>query len=199
MVHELPKLPYAVDALEPHIDRKTMELHHGKHHNAYVTNLNKALQGAGDAASWSLEELCRNISKVPKGIRTAVKNGAGGHWNHSLFWAIMGPGKGGKPKGKIEDVINRTFSDFATFKSRFNDACAKFFGSGWVWLARAEDGRYEIIGMPNQDNPLMVGKQAILAIDLWEHAYYLKYQNRRPDFVDAWWNVVDWDAVSKRV
>lgn len=199
MAHELPKLPYAVDALEPHIDRKTMELHHGKHHKAYVTNLNKALEGAGDVATWPLEDLCKNISKVPKGIRTAVKNAAGGHWNHSLFWTIMGPGKGGKPKGKIADVLNGAFTDFETFKAKFNDACGKFFGSGWVWLARAADGGYEILGMPNQDNPLMVGKRAILAIDLWEHAYYLKYQNRRPDFVDAWWNVVDWDAVSRRV
>ena len=199
MAHELPKLPYAFDALEPHIDRETMELHYGKHHNAYVTNLNKALEGAGEVATWSLEDLCKNISKVPKGIRTAVKNSAGGHWNHSLFWTIMGPGKGGKPRGKIADVINASFTDFAGFKAKFNDACAKFFGSGWVWLARTAVGKCEILPLPNQDNPLMLGRQAILAIDLWEHAYYLKYQNRRPDFVDAWWNVVDWDAVSKRV
>jgi Fe-Mn family superoxide dismutase len=199
MLHTLPGLSYAHDALEPHIDKRTMEIHHGKHHNAYVVGLNKALEGAGDAATWSIDDLCRNIAKVPKGIRKAVKNGAGGHWNHSMFWTIMGPDKGGVPRGKIAEVIRSRFTDFANFKAKFNDACAKFFGSGWVWLARTADGTFEILSLPNQDNPLMEGKHAVLGLDLWEHAYYLKYQNRRPDFVDAWWNVVDWDAVSKRV
>ena len=199
MPHELPALPYALDALEPHIDRETMELHHGKHHKAYVTNLNKALEKAGDAATWPLDKLCTNLAKVPKPVRTAVRNAAGGHWNHSLFWTIMGPGGGGPPKGKIAEVLKRSFTDFETFKARFNDACAKFFGSGWVWLARVGRGKYEIQSLPNQDNPLMSGHHAVLAIDLWEHAYYLKYRNRRPEFVDAWWNVLDWNAISKRV
>lgn len=198
MAHELPELPYSLDALEPHIDMRTMEFHHRKHHNAYVTSLNKALEGAGGVAAWSLDDLCRNIDKVPEKFRTGVRHGAGGHWNHSMFWTIMGPGKGGNPKGKIAKIIKGTFTDFATFKSLFKDACTGLFGSGWAWLARTKDGAYEILSMPNQDNPLMVGKHAVMGLDLWEHAYYLKYQNRRPDFVDAWWNVVDWDAVSER-
>ena len=199
MAHELPKLPYAPDALEAAIDKMTMEIHHGKHHNAYVTNLNKALEGAADVAKWSLEDVCKNIAKVPENVRGPVRNNGGGHWNHSMFWTIMGPGKGGDPKGKIADIIKSTFTDFANFKTKFKDACTGRFGSGWAWLARTADGKYEIVSTPNQDNPLMDGKHAVMGLDVWEHAYYLRYQNRRPDYVDAWWNVVDWDAVSKRV
>lgn len=176
-----------------------MEFHHRKHHNAYVASLNKALGGAGDVAAWSLDDLCRNIAKVPPRFRTAVRNSAGGHWNHSMFWTLMGPDKGGDPKGGIADIIKGSFTDFATFKSLFKDACAGLFGSGWTWLARTAGGTYEILSMPNQDNPLMDGKHVVMGLDLWEHAYYLKYQNRRTDFVDAWWNVLDWDAVSRRV
>lgn len=199
MAHELPKLPYAPDALETAIDKMTMEIHHGKHHNAYVTNLNKALESAADVAKWSLEDVCKNIAKVPEGIRTAVRNNGGGHWNHSMFWTWMGPGKGGEPKGKLADVIKSTWTDFATFKAKFKDACTGRFGSGWAWLVRNADGKYEIVSTPNQDNPLMDGKHAVFGVDVWEHAYYLRYQNRRPDYVDAWWNVANWDEIGKRV
>ena len=198
MAHELPKLPYSFDALEPHIDKRTMEVHYGKHHAAYVTALNKSLEGAGAPATWSLDDLCRKISKVPAKIRTAVRRAAGQHWNHSLFWTLMGPGKGGEPSGKIAGVIRATFGDFETFKSKFKEAATGLFGSGWVWLARNPRGKYEIVPLPDEENPLMHGMRAVLVLDVWEHAYYLKYQNRRPDYVDAWWNVVDWEAVSKR-
>ncbi|KAF0246305.1 MAG: superoxide dismutase Fe-Mn [Planctomycetota bacterium] len=199
MAHELPKLPYAPDALEAAIDKTTMEIHHGKHHNAYVTNLNKALEGAADVAKWSLEDVCRNIAKVPDGVRNAVRNNGGGHWNHSMFWTWMGPGKGGEPKGKLADVIKSGWTDFATFKGKFKDACTGRFGSGWAWLARTADGKYEIVSTPNQDNPLMDGKHPVFGVDVWEHAYYLRYQNRRPDYVDAWWSVANWDEIGKRV
>ena len=186
MAHPLPELPYALDALEPHIDKRTMEFHHRKHHNAYVLGLNRALEGAGDAANGSLDDLCRDIAKVPPRIRTAVRNSAGGHWNHSMFWTLMGPDKGGEPKGKIADIIGSTFTDFATFNAKFKHACTGLFGSGWAWLARTPGGVYEIQSLPNQDNPLMDGKRAVMGLDLWEHASYLQYQDRRSDFIDAW-------------
>ncbi|MCC6737935.1 MAG: superoxide dismutase [Planctomycetia bacterium] len=199
MAHELPKLPYAPDALEAAIDKTTMEIHHGKHHAAYVTNLNKALEGAADAAQWSLEDLCRNIAKVPEAVRTAARNNGGGHWNHSMFWTWMGPGKGGEPKGKLADVIKSGWTDFAGFKAKFKEAALGRFGSGWAWLVRNADGKYEIASTPNQDNPLMDGKHPVFGVDVWEHAYYLRYQNRRADYMDAWWNVANWDEISKRV
>jgi Fe-Mn family superoxide dismutase len=199
MPHELPKLPYPSDALEPHVDKMTMEIHHGKHHNAYVTNLNKALEGAADWANKSVEDLCREINSVPENLRGPVRNNGGGHYNHSMFWTIMGPKKGGDPTGKIADIIRSGWGDFATFKGKFKDACTGRFGSGWGWLAKTKDGKYEIVSTPNQDNPLMDGKHPVFGLDVWEHAYYLKYQNRRPDYIDAWWNVVDWDAINQRV
>jgi Fe-Mn family superoxide dismutase len=199
MAHELPKLPYASDALEPHIDKATMEIHHGKHHNAYVTNLNKALESAPDLQNKGLEDLLKGIDAVPEAIRTAVRNNGGGHHNHSLFWLSMGPGKGGEPKGKLGEIIASTFGGFAGFKEKFAAAATGRFGSGWAWLVRTKDGKYEICSTANQDSPLMEGKTPILGLDVWEHAYYLKYQNRRPDYIAAWWNVVDWDAVGKRV
>ncbi len=200
MAHTLPPLPYAPTALEPHIDAKTMEIHHGKHHQAYVTNLNTALEKAPDLANKSLEELCANLGSVPEAIRGAVRNNGGGHWNHSFFWQIMGPNAGGNPGGKLGDAINASFGDFDTFKSQFAAAGAARFGSGWVWLLN--DGKkLSITSTPNQDNPLMDGKAAsviLLGLDVWEHAYYLNYQNRRPDYIKAWWNVVNWKAVEKR-
>src|SRR3954465_1289381 len=199
MPFTLPPLPYAPEALEPHIDKMTMEIHHGKHHNAYVTNLNKALESAPDLASKSIEELlANNCAIVPENIRTAVRNNGGGHWNHSMFWQIMGPGKGGEPTGKLADAITSAFGDFAKLKEQFAAAGTGRFGSGWAWLI-TDGGKLSITSTPNQDNPLMEGKQAILGLDVWEHAYYLKYQNKRPDYIAAWWNVVNWDAVSGRM
>ena len=195
MAHTLPPLPYPANALEPHIDAQTMEIHHGKHHNAYVTNLNAALEKAPELADKSLEDLLRNLNSVPEAVRTAVRNNAGGHWNHSQFWKTMGPNGGGGPTGKLADAINAAFGDFEKFKEQFSAAGAGRFGSGWVWLNN-EGGKLSITSSPNQDNPLMDGKAApILGLDVWEHAYYLKYQNRRPDYVDAWWNVVNWGAI----
>ena len=199
VIHELPPLPYAFDALEPHIDRRTMELHHGKHHAAYVKALNKALEEAGSVASWPLEDLCRKVSKVPAKIREKVSHNAGQHWNHSLFWTLMGPNQGGEPKGKIAEFISRSFESFTNFKARFKEAATGLFGSGWVWLARTPRGKYEILPLPDEENPLMKGLHAVLVLDVWEHAYYLQYQNRRPEFVDAWWNVVNWAEVEKRL
>ena len=198
MPHTLPPLPYPTNALEPHIDAQTMEIHHGKHHNAYVTNLNAALEKAPELASRSLEELLKNLNAVPEAIRTAVRNNAGGHWNHSQFWKTMGPNAGGAPTGKLADAIKAAFGDFEKFKEQFNAAGAGRFGSGWVWLVN-EGGKLAITSTPNQDNPLMDGKSApLLGNDVWEHAYYLKYQNRRPDFLKAWWNTVNWGEVGKR-
>ena len=198
MAFELPPLPYANDALEPHIDAQTMEIHHGKHHNAYVTNLNAALEKAPELASRSLEELLKNLNAVPEAIRTAVRNNAGGHWNHSQFWKTMGPNAGGAPTGKLADAIKAAFGDFEKFKEQFNAAGAGRFGSGWVWLVN-EGGKLAITSTPNQDNPLMDGKSApLLGNDVWEHAYYLKYQNRRPEYLKAWWNVVNWSKVAER-
>ena len=198
MPHTLPPLPYAANALEPHIDAQTMEIHHGKHHNAYVTNLYSALEKAPELANKPLEELLKNLNAVPEAIRTAVRNNGGGHWNHSQFWKTMGPNAGGAPSGKLAEAINSAFGDFEKFKEQFQAAGAGRFGSGWVWLVK-EGGKLAITSTPNQDNPLMDGKPApILGNDVWEHAYYLKYQNRRPDYINAWWNVVNWKEVEKR-
>lgn len=199
MPFTLPPLPYASDALEPHIDKMTMEIHHGKHHNAYVTNLNKALESAPDLAGKSIEELlANNCAIVPEAIRTAVRNNGGGHLNHSMFWQIMGPGGGGAPTGAIANAINGTFGSFDTFKEKVNAAGVGRFGSGWAWLVQSA-GKLEITSTPNQDSPVMEGKNVVLGIDVWEHAYYLKYQNRRPDYLAAWWNAVNWAEVSKRL
>ncbi|MBZ0284903.1 MAG: superoxide dismutase [Anaerolineae bacterium] len=198
MPFELPSLPYAFDALEPHIDTRTMEIHHGKHHNAYVTNLNKALEGHADLQGKSLEELlANNLAIVPDAIKTAVRNNGGGHANHSLFWQLMGPGKGGQPTGDVAAAINAAFGDFAGFKEKFAAAAAGRFGSGWAWLIAEKGGAVSITSTPNQDTPVMEGKTPILGLDVWEHAYYLNYQNRRPDYVAAWWNVVNWDKVAE--
>lgn len=197
MAFELPALPYATDALEPHIDKQTMEIHHGKHHQAYVTNLNKALEGKPEA-SQSIEEIIKSISKFP----VAVRNNGGGHYNHSLFWEVIGPNKGGEPKGELADAINAAFGSFADFKTKFAEAGATRFGSGWAWLSVDADKKLVVSSTPNQDNPLMdvaeVKGTPILGMDVWEHAYYLKYQNRRPDYIAAFWSVVNWDAVAER-
>jgi superoxide dismutase, Fe-Mn family len=197
MAFTLPALPYANDALEPHIDARTMEIHHTKHHQAYVNNLNAAIEKAPELANKTLDDLMRGINSVPEAVRTAVRNNGGGHWNHSLFWQLMGPGKGGEPTGKLADAIKSSFGDFNKFKEQFAAAGAGRFGSGWAWLIN-DAGKLSITSTPNQDNPLMEGKTAILGLDVWEHAYYLKYQNRRPDYITAWWNVVNWDAVADR-
>jgi superoxide dismutase, Fe-Mn family len=198
MAHTLPPLPYPPTALEPHIDAQTMEIHHGKHHNAYVTNLNAALEKAPELAGKSLEDLLRNLASVPEAVRTAVRNNGGGHWNHTQFWQSMGPNAGGAPSGKLAEAINSAFGDFEKFKEAFNAAGVGRFGSGWVWLVN-EGGKLAIVSTPNQDNPLMDGKPApLLGNDVWEHAYYLKYQNRRPDYLKAWWNTVNWGEVEKR-
>ncbi len=197
MAHILPPLPYAPEALEPHIDAQTMQLHHGKHHQAYVTNLNAAIEKAPELAAWSLDDLCRKISDVPDAVRTAVRNNGGGHWNHSLFWQLMAPQAGGEPDGALADAITKAFGSFATFKEQFQAAGIGRFGSGWAWLVSV-NGALSIISTPSQDNPLMDGKHAILGVDVWEHAYYLKYQNRRADYLAAFWSVVNWSEVAKR-
>jgi superoxide dismutase, Fe-Mn family len=199
MPFSLPALPYASDALEPSIDKMTMEIHHGKHHGTYVTNLNKALESAPEAASKSLEEiLANNCAIVPESVRTAVRNNGGGHINHSMFWQIMGPGKGGQPKGKVADALKSTFGGFDQFKEKFAAAATGRFGSGWAWLVRVPGGKLEIYSTANQDSPVMEGKHPIMGLDVWEHAYYLKYQNRRPEYIAAWWNVVNWDEIENR-
>lgn len=199
MPFTLPPLPYPSDALEPHIDKMTMEIHHGKHHNAYVTNLNKALESAPQLASKSLEELLAdNCAVVPENIRTAVRNNAGGHANHSMFWQIMGPKTGGQPSGPLADAIKSAFGGFDQFKEKLAAAATGRFGSGWAWLLKDSSGKLEINSTANQDSPLMEGKHPILGLDVWEHAYYLKYQNRRPDYIAAWWNVVNWAEIGKR-
>jgi len=198
MPFTLPPLPYAPNALEPHIDTMTMEIHHGKHHNAYVTNLNKALESAPALAGKTVEELlANNCAIVPENIRTAVRNNGGGHMNHSMFWKIMGPGAGGAPTGHVAQAINAAFGSFDAFKEKFNAAGAGRFGSGWAWLIKTSSG-VEITSTANQDNPIMEGKNAVMGCDVWEHAYYLKYQNRRPDYLAAWWNVVNWKEVEAR-
>jgi Fe-Mn family superoxide dismutase len=198
MAFELPPLPYASNALEPHIDQQTMEIHHGKHHNTYVTNLNKALEGHADLQSKSIEELLQSLDSLPENIRTAVRNNGGGHANHTLFWQIMSPNGGGEPSGALAEAINAAFGSFSAFKEQFAAAAAGRFGSGWAWLVVAPDGSLSITSTPNQDTPVMEGKTPILGLDVWEHAYYLKYQNRRPDYIAAWWNVVNWDEVARR-
>jgi len=198
MAHTLPPLPYAPNALEPHIDALTMTIHHDKHHNAYVTNLNAAIEKAPELGNWALGDLCRNIAQVPEAVRTAVRNNGGGHWNHSLFWELMAPNAGGAPSGDVGAAITKTWGDFGKFRDAFKAAAVGRFGSGWAWLVAGRDGALTIESTPNQDNPLMEGKHAVLGLDVWEHAYYLKYQNRRPDYIDAWWNVVNWGEVAKR-
>jgi Fe-Mn family superoxide dismutase len=197
MAHVLPPLPYAPEALEPHIDLQTMQIHHGKHHQAYVTNLNAAIEKAPELAGWTLDDLCRKISEVPESVRVAVRNNGGGHWNHSLFWQLMAPNAGGEPSGALSDAITKTFGSFAAFKEQFQAAGMGRFGSGWAWLV-STNGALSIMSTPNQDNPLMEGKHAILGVDVWEHAYYLKYQNRRADYLGAFWNVANWAEVAKR-
>jgi len=197
MPFSLPPLPYPTDALEPHIDKMTMEIHHGKHHNAYVTNLNKALESAPDLANKTVEELlANNCAIVPDAIKTAVRNNGGGHINHSMFWTILSP-KGGQPSGALADAIKSTFGGFDAFKEKFNAAATTRFGSGWAWLVKA-GSKLDIYSTANQDSPVMEGKFPVMGLDVWEHAYYLKYQNRRPDYIAAWWNVVNWSEVEKR-
>jgi Fe-Mn family superoxide dismutase len=198
MAHTLPPLPYAFNALEPHIDARTMEIHHGKHHQAYVTNLNAALDKHPEFHSKTVDELLAGINSVPEDIRTAVRNNGGGHANHTMFWEIMGPNGGGAPKGRIADAINSSFGSFDKFKEEFKKAAVGRFGSGWAWLID-NGGKLAIESTANQDSPLMDKKKPVLGIDVWEHAYYLHYQNRRPDYVDAWWNVINWAAVDKRL
>jgi superoxide dismutase, Fe-Mn family len=198
MAYSLPPLPYPTDALEPHIDKQTMEIHHGKHHNAYVTNLNAALEKHPELQSKSVEDLLKGINSVPEDIRTAVRNNGGGHANHSMFWQIMGPKAGGAPTGAIASAISSSFGSFDSFKEQFAKAGVGRFGSGWAWVID-QGGKLAIESTANQDSPLMEGKKIVFGIDVWEHAYYLKYQNRRPDYIAAWWNVVNWAEVNKRL
>jgi len=198
MPFSLPTLPYAFDALEPHIDKMTMEIHHGKHHNAYVTNLNKALESAANLANKTVEELlANNCAIVPDAIKTAVRNNGGGHINHSMFWNIMSPKGGGQPSGALADAINSTFGSFDSLKEKFNNAATTRFGSGWAWLVK-DGSKLDIYSTANQDSPVMEGKFPIMGLDVWEHAYYLKYQNRRPEYIAAWWSVVNWAEIGKR-
>ncbi|HWL09677.1 MAG TPA: superoxide dismutase [Planctomicrobium sp.] len=198
MAYTLPPLPYAYDALEPHIDAKTMEIHHTKHHQAYITNVNKALEGHADLAAKSVEDLVADLSSVPESIRTAVRNNGGGHANHTLFWTILKQGGGGEPTGALADAIKNELGGFEKFKTDFNNAAATRFGSGWAWLSVDNKGKLVVESSPNQDNPLSEGRTPILGLDVWEHAYYLNYQNRRPDYIAAFWNLVNWDEVSRR-
>jgi len=198
MTHELPKLPYDYSALEPVIDTQTMKLHHDMHHAAYVKNLNAALEKYSDLQSKSVEDLLRNLNAVPEDIRSAVRNNGGGHANHTMFWKIMKPQAGGEPTGAIADAIKKSFGSFKDFQAKFNDAGTKQFGSGWVWLAGKPDGAIQILTTPNQDSPLSQGLIPIFGNDVWEHAYYLKYNNRRPEYLAAWWNVVNWEEVNRR-
>ena len=197
MAFELPQLPYAEDALEPHIDKETMNIHHTRHHNTYVTNLNNALTGNEELLAKSVEEVISNLDAVPEAARTAVRNNGGGHANHSLFWQILSPNGGGAPTGELADAITSKFGSFESFKEEFAKAATTRFGSGWAWLA-VNNGELEVTSTPNQDSPLMEGKTPLLGLDVWEHAYYLKYQNKRPDYINSFWNVVNWDEVSKR-
>ncbi|MBY0122376.1 superoxide dismutase [Bacillus sp. S/N-304-OC-R1] len=197
MAFELPQLPYAYDALEPHIDKETMNIHHTKHHNTYVTNLNNALEGNEELLSKSVEEVISNLDAVPEAARTAVRNNGGGHANHTLFWQVISPNGGGEPTGELAEAIKSKFGSLDSFKEEFTKAATTRFGSGWAWLA-VNNGELEVTSTPNQDSPLMEGKTPILGLDVWEHAYYLNYQNRRPDYIGAFWNIVNWDEVSKR-
>ncbi|HEU6452461.1 MAG TPA: superoxide dismutase [Gemmatimonadaceae bacterium] len=198
MAFTLPPLPYGYDALEPNIDARTMEIHHTKHHQGYVNNLNAAIEKAPELQNKSLEELLKDLSAVPEKVRTAVRNNAGGHWNHSMFWVIMAPNAGGEPTGELADALKKSFGDFSKFKEQFNAAASGRFGSGWAWLVSDPRGSLSIESTPNQDNPLMDGRYPIMGVDVWEHAYYLKYQNRRADYLAAWWNTVNWPEVAKR-
>ena len=198
MAYTLPALPYGYDALEPHIDARTMEIHHTKHHQTYVDKLNAALEGSGQPDGESVEDLMRSFDKVPDNIKTAVRNHGGGHANHSLFWTIMAPGAGGPASGEVAAGINDAFGDFNAFQEKFNAAATNQFGSGWAWLV-VDGGKLDVINRPNQDSPLAEGKEPILGLDVWEHAYYLNYQNRRPDYITAWWNLVNWDEVNRRL
>ncbi|AZB43635.1 superoxide dismutase [Bacillus sp. FJAT-42376] len=197
MAYELPQLPYAYDALEPHIDKETMNIHHTKHHNTYVTNVNAALEGHEDLSGKSIDELISNLDAIPEEKRTAVRNNGGGHSNHSFFWQILSPNGGGQPSGALADAISSKFGGFDAFKEEFAKAATTRFGSGWAWLV-VNNGELEVTSTPNQDSPLMEGKTPVLGLDVWEHAYYLNYQNRRPDYINSFWNVVNWDEVSKR-
>jgi superoxide dismutase, Fe-Mn family len=198
MAYELPPLPYDYSALEPYIDTQTMQLHHDKHHQAYVTNLNNALQGQAQYENMAIEDLIGGLNSVPDAVRTAVRNNGGGHLNHSMFWQIMKPNGGGEPTGDLANAINAAFGSFDNFKTQFNDAGVKRFGSGWTWLAMGQGGQLQVLSTANQDSPLTDGLYPIMGNDVWEHAYYLKYQNRRPDYLAAWWNVVNWDEITKR-
>ena len=198
MAHEVPPLPYDYAALEAAIDEQTMRIHHDKHHQAYVDNLNKALEGT-EWADTPIEELLRSLDSVPEDKRTAVRNNGGGHWNHTFFWEIMSPDGGGEPGASLASAIEQAFGDYGSLKEQVNDAGVKRFGSGWTWLVQGADGSLSVESTPNQDSPVMEGKTPLLGIDVWEHAYYLRYQNRRPDYLAAWWNVVDWNAVEKRL
>lgn len=197
MAYTVPSLDYAFEALEPHIDARTMEIHHDKHHSAYVTNLNKALESAPQLGDQPIEQLVANLSAVPESIRIAVRNNGGGHVNHSFFWKLLGPGKGGSPKGKLAAAIQAKFGSFEEFKAKFEAAAAARFGSGWAWLIVNKKKELEILSTPNQDSPLMEGLHPVLGVDVWEHSYYLKYQNRRPEYLKAIWNVIDWDVAEK--
>jgi Fe-Mn family superoxide dismutase len=198
MAYELPPLPYDYNALEPHIDEQTMRIHHDRHHGTYVTNVNQALEGQRELANLPIEELMRNLSRVPENIRTTVRNNGGGHANHTLFWQIMSPNGGGQPSGTLADAINQTFGGFDAFKQQLTQAAVTRFGSGWGWLSVDQRGNLVVESTPNQDTPFIEGRTPILGVDVWEHAYYLKYQNRRPDYVAAWWNVVNWPEVQRR-
>ena len=198
MAYQLPPLPYDYNALEPHIDEQTMRLHHDKHHQAYVDNVNKALQGQAQFENLPVEELLRRINEVPADIRTAVQNNGGGHANHSMYWQIMKPNGGGTPAGELADAINAAFGSFDNFKTAFNDAGTKRFGSGWAWLVLGQDGKLAVTSSANQDSPLMTGQLPIMGNDVWEHAYYLKYQNRRAEYLNAWLNVLNWDEIARR-
>jgi Fe-Mn family superoxide dismutase len=198
MAHQLPALPYAANALEPHIDETTMNIHHGRHHNTYVTNLNAALEKYPDLQSKSVEDLISDLNALPEDIRTAVRNNGGGHANHSLFWEVIGPNAGGAPTGAVADAINSAFGSFDNFKTEFAKAATTRFGSGWAFLAVGKDGAVKVYSLPNQDSPIMEGETPVLGLDVWEHAYYLNYQNKRPDYIAAFWNIVNWAEVNKR-
>jgi Fe-Mn family superoxide dismutase len=198
MAYQLPPLPYANDALEPHIDAKTMEIHHTKHHQAYINNVNKALEAHPDLAAKPIDDLMRGLSSVPEGIRTAVRNNGGGHSNHSLFWTVIGPKCGGDPTGELGEAINTTFGSLDSFREQFAQAAATRFGSGWAWLSVGEGGKLVVESTANQDTPLSEGRTPILGLDVWEHAYYLNYQNRRPDYIAGFWNLVNWEEVARR-
>ncbi len=198
MAFELPELRYSYDDLEPYIDATTMEIHHTKHHGSYVKNLNAALEKYPEWASKSIEDILKDLDNIPADIRTTVRNNGGGHYNHSLFWTIMGPNGGGKPSGKLAESIDKTFGSFDKFKEEFSNAAATRFGSGWAWMVLDNYGHLSILSTPNQDNPIMYSLKPVLGLDVWEHAYYLKYQNRRPEYIQAWWNIVNWEEVGKR-